>query len=164
MFVSFGPRIAFGPKRYPKPSRNHWLPKGLGRCKMVEFEEFPTFYGKFHFLLKKQKSFRDFRKKYTFSHPRGPCAQIVIKPMEFHTFLGVLGVFGHFLREINFLMKFLKSVEMRFCWRFLQFSQKMTFWWKPAHRKNTNNPKGILMIWRGRRRKIRISHKKHDFS
>jgi hypothetical protein len=37
--------------------------------------------------------------KSSFPHPRGQAAQMLVKPMVFHPFLGVLGAFGHNFRK-----------------------------------------------------------------
>ena len=47
----------------------------------------------------------------SFSHPRGQAAQKLVKPMEFHPFLGVLGAFGHNFRKSQLFTEITRNDE-----------------------------------------------------
>ena len=78
---------------------------------MVEFHDFQVFalilYFPFLFLKKLLRNSGNS----SFSHPRGQAAQKLVKPMEFHPFLGVLGAFGHNFRNVNFPTEITRNVE-----------------------------------------------------
>ena len=65
---------------------------------MVEFHDFPNFTWILHLHSFLKKLLRHSGNS-SFSHPRGQAAQKLVKPMEFHPFLGVLGAFGRNFRK-----------------------------------------------------------------
>ena len=58
---------------------------------MVIFQKFPTFCIKIEFSSETPNVLRDLRNFSRFLVPRGPDAPGLIKPMQFHPFLGVFG-------------------------------------------------------------------------
>ena len=87
------------------------LRKVFERCQMVEFHDFQPFALILHFpFLLLKKVLRNSGNS-SFSHPRSQAAQKLVKPMEFHPFLGVLGALGHNFRKIQFFAEITRNVE-----------------------------------------------------